>query len=282
MSRTGTIRCAVSRQAHPAFFTLMCRLIRGGWAAMMRVNTERGQGGSEGARVARHRRWGRALVVAASFLLAMENPTAAQQADLGGELEFDIPSQPLASALKAYSVTTRLELFYESTLTDGRRSSPLRGAFTPEAALRRLLAGTAFTVASFGRGTITILPPLRQEARGEELAAIKSKAAEYTPYFARIQEAIRSAFCQTPATQVDASELIVRLWIGASGAIARAELVLSTDADGREQAYAAALRTLVIGEPPPQGMPQPVTLMVLPRASRTAAECPQPDASRPR
>jgi hypothetical protein len=226
----------------------------------------------------RRRAW--ALLIAASVLVASERAASAQATASGAELQFDIPAQPLASSLKAYSAITNLELYYESSLMDGHRSPSIRGSFSPDVALRRLLEGTGFSVASFDPGTVTILPP-RQQPRGQKLEAIKSKAVEFTPYFALIQAGLRSAFCRTPAIQTDLLELIVRLWIAPSGAVARADILSPTGSDVRDRAYAAALRTLVIGEPPPAGMPQPVTLMVLPRTSRMAAECPQPGSSSP-
>jgi TonB family protein len=147
--------------------------------------------------------------------------------------------------------------------------------FSGEVALQHLLEGTSLAVASFEPGTITILPSARP-AKPSDLAAIKSKAAEFTPYFALIQTALRSAFCRAVAIQTDTAELIIRLWIAPSGAVARADILSSTGSDERDRAYAAAVRGLVIDEPPPPGMPEPVTLMVLPRASRSAAECTEP------
>jgi hypothetical protein len=226
------------------------------------------------------RRWASALLIAASVLVTSERAASAQTTGSVAELQFDIPAQPLASSLKTYSAVTNLELYYESSLMDAHRSPSLHGSFSPDVALRRLLEGTGFSVASFDPGTITILPS-RPQAKGQELEAIKSKAAEFTPYFALIQASLRSAFCRTPVIQTDLAELIVRLWIAPSGAVARADILSPTGSDVRDRAYAAAMRTLNIGEPPPQGMPQPVTLMVLPRTSRTAAECPQPGASSP-
>jgi Secretin and TonB N terminus short domain len=226
------------------------------------------------------RRWAWALLIAASVLVTSERAASAQATGSGAELQFDIPTQPLASSLKTYSAVTNLELYYESSLMDGHRSPSLHGSFSPDVALRRLLEGTGFSVASFDPGTITILPP-RLQAKGQELEAIKGKAAEFTSYFALIQAGLRSAFCRTPVIQTDLAELIVRLWIAPSGTVARADILSPTGSDVRDRAYAAAMRTLIIGESPPEGMPQPVTLMVLPRTSRMAAECPQPGASGP-
>jgi hypothetical protein len=195
-------------------------------------------------------------------------------ADPGAELHFDIPSQPLASALQAYSAVTHLELFYESGLMRGRKSSPLQGSFSKDVALRRLLEGSGVSAASFEPGTITVLPAA--PAKEQDLAAVKSKAAAYNPYFARIQAGLRTAFCGVPALQTDTAELLVRLWIAPSGTVARADILSPTGSDERDRAYAAALANLAIGGPPPRDMPQPVTLMVLPRTSQAAAECAQP------
>lgn len=209
-----------------------------------------------------------------SALMVAKCAAIAQEASTTTEFQFDIPAQPLASSLKAYSAVTNLELYYESNMVDGYRSPSIRGSLSPDTALRRLLEGTGFSIASFEPGTMTILPP-RQPAKGRDLAEIKSKAAEFTPYFALIQAGLRAIFCQTPAVQTDTAELIVRLWISPSGAVARANILSTTGSGEHHLAYVAALRKLVIDQAPPKGMPQPVTLMVLPRTSPTAAECSQ-------
>jgi hypothetical protein len=49
-------------------------------------------------------------------------------------------------------------------------------------------------------------------------------------------------------------------------------LLNSTGNRARAHAFADALRTIQVGEPPPIGMPQPVTMVVLPR-SLGDAEC---------
>jgi hypothetical protein len=59
---------------------------------------------------------------------------------------FDIPSEPLAEALQAFSQRSGVELFYESAITAGLKSPTLKGSFTPRDALRQLLAGTGFIV----------------------------------------------------------------------------------------------------------------------------------------
>lgn len=197
---------------------------------------------------------------------------ADHDARLEDKIAFDIPPQPLASALKAYGAVASVELFFETGLTVGRVSAPVRGVLTRNAALRMMLAGTGLAAESFDPGTVTILP-----ARGRggpvDLTPVKARAVAFTPYFALLQTSLRSSLCQIPATRTDPSELRVRLWIAPSGAVMRTELLSSTGNEDRDRAYVDALRTLAIGEPPPPSMPQPVTLMILPRTSAEAAEC---------
>ncbi|MBB4198903.1 hypothetical protein GGD83_002714 [Rhodoblastus sphagnicola] len=193
-------------------------------------------------------------------------------------LPFDIPAQSLAPALGAFSAASHLELYYESSLVEGHRSSAVSGSFSPDIALGRLLRGTGLSVESFVPGTATILPA-RPAAQAQDLAALKSKTVEFSSYFSRIQVSLRAAFCKSPALQADPSELIVRLWIASSGAIALAELRQPTGVEERDRAYVAAMRSLVVGQAPPPDMPQPVTIMVLPRTSRAAAQCPPADSA---
>ncbi|WP_445489684.1 STN domain-containing protein [Rhodopseudomonas sp. RCAM05734] len=221
-----------------------------------------------------------ALVIAASLVLVPQGTASAQAPKSSGQLQFDIPSQSLAASLKVYRAVTNHDLYYESSLIEAHRSSAVVGAFLPDVALRRLLKGTGLSVASFEPGTLTILPG-RPVAPERDLPALRSKAAEFSSYFTRIQASLRAAFCRTPEIQLVPSELIVRLWISQSGAVARAELLQPTGSEERDLAYATAMRRLVIDQAPPTAMPQPVTLMVLPRTSRIAAECPQSDGNAP-
>ncbi len=205
---------------------------------------------------------------------APEFSVNAQQVDDGAVLQFDIPAQPLASALRLYSNEVQLRLFYDSSLMEGRQSPPVHGAMSARVVLLKLLDGTGFFVTSLEPGTATILSSAPQgDNVHEKFAAMKSKAAQFSSYFSDVQAGLRAAFCRSPETQVDKEERIIRLWIAPSGAVAHAELISSMGKQAQDDAYAAAIRNLVIDEPPPANLPQPITMMVLPRNSRMAAEC---------
>ncbi|MDQ8728081.1 TonB C-terminal domain-containing protein [Bradyrhizobium sp. LHD-71] len=187
-------------------------------------------------------------------------------------IEFDVPAQPLMSALKSYGTIAGIELFYESSVIAGLRSKEVRGAYPPDLALNILLGGSGLHSESFAAGTATILPQPKQAGRAA-LKAIKSKSETFVPYFALIQSSLRGMFCRTSGMQTHPAELLVRLWIAPSGLVVRTELVSSTGSEERDRSYASALRNFVIAAPPPLNMPQPVTLMILPQNTVLAADC---------
>ncbi|WP_426992508.1 TonB-dependent siderophore receptor [Methylomonas sp. CM2] len=61
------------------------------------------------------------------------------QSSSQGPQDFDLPSQTLGEALKAFSRQTRLQLFYDAELVAGKISPALQGRFTPSTALQKIL-----------------------------------------------------------------------------------------------------------------------------------------------
>jgi hypothetical protein len=93
------------------------------------------------------------VVLAAVVCAAMLAPLAvrAQEAET-----FDIPSQDLAGALRAFAVATDTEILYSAELVANRRSGSLIGEFTMEEALRRLLADTGLAFERAASGVLVL------------------------------------------------------------------------------------------------------------------------------
>lgn len=72
------------------------------------------------------------------------------------QLRFDIPPQALASALARFGEATNLQLLYDAALTRGLNTEGVSGTYTPEQALRVLLAGTGLTARFAGSGAVTL------------------------------------------------------------------------------------------------------------------------------
>ena len=101
---------------------------------------------------------------AAACVLAAASQAQCQAQDLRS---FRIPAGPLGQALTAYGVQADRQLLFTSDLVAGLSSPGLRGRYTPEAGLDRLLAGTGLSWSESRPGVIV----LRRSAPGRAAAA---------------------------------------------------------------------------------------------------------------
>jgi iron complex outermembrane receptor protein len=73
------------------------------------------------------------------------------------ERRFDIPAQPLATALTAYAEATGIRLAYAAALMTNQWSPGVRGTLEPRDALQRLLGGTGLTPREAEGGALTLV-----------------------------------------------------------------------------------------------------------------------------
>lgn len=102
----------------------------------------------------------------AAFLLLSATPVAAISA--APQIAFDIPAGSLDQALIAFGAQSRIQLLYPSDLVRGRLAPHLKGAFTPDEGLARLLAGSDITVHR-SRPNVLVLSERVAASRGEGL-----------------------------------------------------------------------------------------------------------------
>ena len=101
-----------------------------------------------------------ALLASGALAPAMLAVPAAAQS---GSVTFAIPAQPLATALIAFYRQSGVQLVYDGAIAEGRPSPGLTGAFSPQEALARLLAGTGLTYRFTSPTTVTLAPLPRVE-----------------------------------------------------------------------------------------------------------------------
>ena len=95
--------------------------------------------------------------------------------------DFDIPRQPLSSALIVFGRQSGLQLAVDSDLVAGLQAQAVRGSYTPEQALRQLLAGTGITYRIAVDGSVTLKRLARQEQDGgpTRLEAVSVTASRF-------------------------------------------------------------------------------------------------------
>lgn len=92
------------------------------------------------------------LATAAGFA-----PAAGAAADSrSATYSFDIPAQKLNDALQALAFASQHKLLYSSKLVDGRKSPPLKGEYTAEEAVGKLLTGTGLVYQVTPDGLVVI------------------------------------------------------------------------------------------------------------------------------
>ncbi len=80
----------------------------------------------------------------------------ASETSRGAQIAFDIASQPLGDALKAFSQKSGWQVGYQASVTRGLRSRAVKGLYTPVEALQLMLSGTKIHVETTSAGTVTL------------------------------------------------------------------------------------------------------------------------------
>jgi len=179
---------------------------------------------------------------------------------------FVIPAQPLDQALAAFSVSTGLQMLYDSSLAAGRRSSPVSGAMQPREALVLMLAGTGLTARFTSAGAVVIyagstsavtLNPITATA-----APVVGRAgvnAEVRAYAEAVQRQTVEALRQDAGLSGGDYALSVRLWVSEHGAARCVEILRGSGDAGRDADFMALASGLQFPVPPPD-LPQPMRI----------------------
>lgn len=109
-------------------------------------------------------RW--ALAGSATAIVLVCAPTV--HAQESAAVEFALPAQPLASALREVAVRTSTNVVAASEVVDGRQASSLQGRFTPDEAIRSLLEGTGLQLRRVGNSLVIVATPGDREVRDEK------------------------------------------------------------------------------------------------------------------
>ena len=218
----------------------------------------------------------RALALCASVvvldLASVTIPTHAQTGGPDAKSAFDIPAQPLSSALDAYSTVAGLELLYDSGVVRHRHSTAVQGDFTAADALRKLLAGTSLSARTIADDAVTIEPLPLAAARPAEFGPAPERSS-HQRYFGLIQAGLERAFCKDDQLRPGRYRALLTFTIAANGRIRESRVVGTTGNDGRDRMIASALDGTSLGSPPPADLQQPIMMVILPQSSGLVLNC---------
>ncbi|MBN8752873.1 MULTISPECIES: STN domain-containing protein [Variovorax] len=200
---------------------------------------------------------------------ARAQPADAAETASPGRLRFDIRAQPLHEALQQYSAATGRSLLYDSSSVADLVSAPLNGFYTPQEALRQLIAGTGMEAQYTSRDAFMLVPMTPEQAQAASATATAPPApseadAQRQRYLARMQARITQALCGDAATAPGAVRLALRFRIDRANTIRQLEVHAQEGHAGMEAKLRLRLAGLDLGAAPPAQLGQPVTMLVLP------------------
>lgn len=190
-------------------------------------------------------------------------------------ISFNIPAQPLASALFQFAETTGMTALIDGQLAQGLKSSPVKGRLSPQDALRILLAGTALSIRYAGTNAFTLTPTMSEQSRDGAVAR-NARHPDHGDYFSQVQSVLERTLCRNGG--LGSYRAAFQIWVGEGGSVQALHFLSSTGDETRDTTIAAALRSASIA-PPPRDLPQPLTIILRPKAS--APDCTKLSGLRP-
>lgn len=183
-------------------------------------------------------------------------------------MEFSFPEAELPVALERYAERTGLELFYETDLIEGKRSSPVEGTFSPEQGLLELLRGTGLTVRATPSGGMTIV-------RKEEMRAVPGvrQVEADRRLLANLQHEIMREVCTDPDLRPGSYAARVAVWLAPPGAIEKVRLLRSTGNARRDGRLLDAVRRSGVDMRMPAAPSEPLLIAIEPRPPMLTGDC---------
>ena len=183
--------------------------------------------------------------------------------------DFDIPAQPVASALERYGNITRIAIVFSSDLAKGRTSTAIKGRYASGEALRRLLGGTGLMAErhDLGIGETWLL---REHAPASSSRSDRSALFAQEGYAGLLQERIWLALCAHVRTAPGSERLLLQFRIDQGGRLADIRLLQPTASAGRDGAILDALKRVQVDTPPVLLAQQAIIMSLLPAAPGSA------------
>jgi iron complex outermembrane recepter protein len=115
------------------------------------------------------------LIFAGIIGILLSAPTQAQ----GGSYHFDISNQTLSQALRSYGQISGQEIIFTEDIVAGQATASLKGDYTAQAALERLLRGTGLVAERSPSGAIMIRRP---QDHDPSIASPTTMSPDQAPY----------------------------------------------------------------------------------------------------
>jgi hypothetical protein len=195
------------------------------------------------------------------------------------QLSFTIPAQPLEDALIAYAKATGVEVFVDHALVVGRRSGPIQGVYSFEAALQQMLTGTSLDIRRAAPRAYTLVAMSLHEPPPDRAPSWSADRTR-SPFFTALQASVKQTLCAQPEIVPGQYRAALAIWTDPVGRVVEARLLgASVDVQAARRLL-DGIKGVSVGQPPPAGLEQPVTFVILPRRPDQTGDCAPQKANR--
>lgn len=188
-----------------------------------------------------------------------------------GAITFDIPAQPLVTALEHFGAVSGFQILLADAGTASVRTSAIKGRFSARDALTQMVAGAGFVVRFTSERSAILIP----DGPGTIASLRTAQPLALQRHEAALQLDVMQAMCSDSITRPGNYRAALDLWVGSTGQIDRVELLASTGDSVRDERIRQRLISLQ-SSAPPAGTAQPTTLLIMPLPSQFGAECSVP------
>lgn len=184
---------------------------------------------------------------------------------MGQAIDFQIPAQPLAAALVAFSRVSGVQVLYDSQAAAEKVSTAVSGRMASGLALRDMLQGTGLQIRYAGRRSVTlVLPDAKDAGATMRLETLRVEAApahiggqRFAAYADSVLADLRRALQADDGAARAGYAVTVRLWLDPAGRVTKSQILKSTG-DSRFDAGLSERLLAVAADPPPPDLPQPL------------------------
>ncbi len=190
-------------------------------------------------------------------------------------VRFDLPAQPLETALVRFGGLTGYSVLVASNLAAGRQAAAVYGDFEPRVALQKLLVDTGLVARYSGSNAFTLVlgdGAAEDDALPENDGARLRVALVKTQYALVLQSSITRILCRAQPDAFGRYRAVFQMWINDDGFVRDVRLLESTGLKERDAVMQKALRNGFMDAAPPVMLAQPVSILLTPRPD-PAADC---------
>ncbi|GGB95627.1 TonB-dependent outer membrane receptor [Oxalicibacterium flavum] len=173
---------------------------------------------------------------------------------------FNLPEQALNTALSSFSEKTGYSILVDEKVMEDRRAHPVHGKFAPREALEKLLTGTGLTV----RYSTEYAFSLTMQNEDAMRSAGRTQAA-WNQYQELFQSELTAYLCKVQPERFGRYRVLFQMWLDKDGGVEKVEFVESATASRPDVDLSILLAQFSAGMPPPVDMPQPLTILLVPR-----------------